>query len=191
VAEPDNNSGGDNSGLTVWLTGLPAAGKTTLGDAVAARLTVAGERTFRLDGNELRCGLCSDLGFSVADRNENVRRAGHVAVLLAQSGAIVVVSLISPYAARRALVQRLDVEQGIGFIEVFVDTPVEECRRRDPRGLYAKAACAEIAHMTGHDDPYEPPTAPDVHVHPGVQTVEESVDKVLEALELRLRTYSR
>jgi bifunctional enzyme CysN/CysC len=177
--------------VTIWLTGLPAAGKTTIGDAVAAHVTAAGRRAFRLDGDVLRLGLCSDLGYSDEDRHENVRRAGHVAVMLAESGAIVVVSLISPYADSRAHVRAMHDAQHIQFLEVFVDTPLEECRRRDPRGLYAKAARAEITHMTGLDDPYEPPTTPDVHVHPADETIEESAGKVLEVLAHRLPTYDR
>jgi bifunctional enzyme CysN/CysC len=177
--------------VTIWLTGLPAAGKTTIGDALAAHLTSSGHRAFRLDGDVLRRGLCSDLGYSDEDRHENVRRAGHVAVMLADSGAIAVVSLISPYADSRAQVRAMHEQQGIDFIEVFVDTPLEECQRRDPHGLYAKAARAEITHMTGLDDPYELPTSPEVHVHPAVETIEQSTGKVLEVLARRLPTYSR
>jgi len=176
------------AGLTIWLTGMPAAGKTTIGDALDERLTAEGHRTTRLDGDVLRAGLCSDLGFTIEDRHENVRRAGHVALILAQTGAIVIVSLISPYRDSRALVRELHSERGIGFIEVFVDTPLTECQRRDPRGLYAKAGRHELAHMTGVDDPYEPPDAPDVHVHPAVESISESAAKVLEALHSRLRT---
>ena len=175
-------------GMTIWLTGMPAAGKTTIGDALDARLTAEGHRTTRLDGDVLRSGLCSDLGFTIEDRHENVRRAGHVALIVAQTGAIVIVSLISPYRDSRALVRELHSERGIGFIEVFVDTPLTECQRRDPRGLYAKAGRHELAHMTGVDDPYEPPNAPDVHVHPAGESVSESAAKVLEALHSRLRT---
>jgi adenylyl-sulfate kinase len=186
-----NNSAGDARGVTVWLTGLPAAGKTTIGDAVATEVRARGRRAFRLDGDVLRRGLCSDLGFSDADRHENVRRAGHVAVMLAESGAIVIVSLISPYTDSRANVRAMHDAEGIEFIEVFVDTPLEECQRRDPRGLYAKAQRAELVHVTGLDDPYEPPTDPEVHVYPAPETIEESAGKVLRALDARLRTFSR
>jgi adenylyl-sulfate kinase len=175
-------------GMTIWLTGIPAAGKTTIGNAVSERLIADGHLTTRLDGDVLRSGLCADLGFSIEDRHENVRRAGHVALILAQTGAIAIVSLISPYRDSRALVRKLHAERGIGFIEVFVDTPLIECQRRDPRGLYAKAGRHELAHMTGVDDPYEPPDAPDVHVHPAGESVSESAAKVLEALYSSLRT---
>jgi adenylyl-sulfate kinase len=191
TSTPQNAGSIHDPGLTIWLTGLPAAGKTTIGDALAAHVTASGRRAFRLDGDLLRRGLCADLGYSEEDRHENVRRAGHVAVILAESGAIVAVSLISPYADSRAQVRAMHEREGIEFLEVFVDTPLEECQRRDPRGLYAKAARAEIMHMTGLDDPYEPPTAPDVHVHPAVETIEQSTAMVLEVLAARLPTYSR
>jgi adenylyl-sulfate kinase len=168
--------------LTVWLTGLPAAGKTTLGDAVAAALSDDGHRTVRIDGDVLRRGLCSDLGFSAADREENVRRAAHVGAIIAASGTVVVVSLVSPYRSGRQLARRIHEERELGFIEVFVDTDLEECRRRDPRGLYR----AQVSNLTGVDDPYEPPDRPDVHVHPGPQTVAESTAAVLEVATARL-----
>jgi adenylyl-sulfate kinase len=176
--------------MTVWLTGLPAAGKTTIGDALGARLTEAGLRIYRLDGDVLRVGLCSDLGFSDTDRHENLRRAGHIAVMLAHTGTIVIASLISPYTADRTLV-RLHDEQGFDFIEVFVDTPLTECQRRDPRGLYARAERDEVSHVTGVDDPYEPPTDAEVHVHPAAETIEESTEKVWQAVAARLSTLSR
>lgn len=178
---------GTRTGLTIWLTGMPAAGKTTIGDALDRQLTAEGHTTSRLDGDVLRTGLCSDLGFSIEDRHENVRRAGHVALILAQAGAIVIVSLISPYRDSRVLVREMHSQRGVDFIEVFVDTPLTECQRRDPRGLYAKAKRHELAHMTGMDDPYEPPEAPDVHVHPARESISESTTKVLSALYARLR----
>jgi adenylyl-sulfate kinase len=169
---------GRRAGMTIWLTGLPAAGKTTLGDAVAAALASAGLLVSRLDGDVLREGLCSDLGFSLADRAENNRRAGHVAALIAETGAIVIASFISPYAADRQRIRDLHKARGIGFVEVFVDTPVQECRRRDPRGLYARADRHEVEHVTGVDDPYERPTEPELHVHPGPESVADCVSKV-------------
>jgi adenylyl-sulfate kinase len=175
--------------LTVWLTGLPAAGKTTIGDALAAELETAVWRPFRLDGDVLRKGLCADLGYGIADRDENVRRAGHVAAMLAQSEMIVVASLISPFSAGRELVRDLHNRLGLGFVEVFVDTPVHECRRRDPRGLYARAARGEITGLTGYDDPYEEPANPDVHLHPAIETVEQCTARVMLALEGRLPTF--
>jgi adenylyl-sulfate kinase len=175
------------TGLTVWLTGLSAAGKTTLGDAVAAALRADGHAVERLDGDALRARVSADLGFGPADRAENVRRAGELAARAANDGTIVVASLISPYAAGRTEIREAHERQGLGFVEVFVDTPLTECRRRDPRGLYARAERREITHVTGVDDPYEPPDGAEVHVHPGPETVEQCVAAVCAAVDARLR----
>jgi bifunctional enzyme CysN/CysC len=169
-------------GATIWLTGLPAAGKTTTADAVAERLHSAGYAPFRLDGDELRAGLNEDLGFDVASRRENVRRAAEVARMIADAGLIVVASLISPYAEDRARARRLHEDCGLPFLEVFLDTPLAVCEHRDPRRLYARAHRGEIAGVTGVDDPYEVPEAADLVIHPGPQSVAEAADAVTEAL---------
>ncbi len=175
------------TGLTVWLTGLSAAGKTTLGDAVAAALRADGHAVERLDGDALRARVSADLGFGPADRAENVRRAGELAARAANEGTIVVVSLISPYASGRTEIRESHNLQGLGFVEVFVDTPLTECRRRDPRGLYARAERHEVTNVTGVDDPYEPPEKPEVHVHPGPETVPQCVAAVCAAVDALLR----
>lgn len=149
-------------GATVWLTGLSGAGKSTIAAATAELVEADGLRPFLLDGDELRRGLNADLGFGEADRQENVRRAGEVALLLARSGALVLASVISPYAAGRAAVRARHEESGVPFFEVFVATPVEVCEARDPKGLYAAARRGEISRFTGVSDPYEPPEAPDL-----------------------------
>jgi bifunctional enzyme CysN/CysC len=169
-------------GATVWLTGLPAAGKTTTADAVAERLRHAGYAPFRIDGDELRAGLNEDLGFDAASRCENVRRAAHLARMLADSGLIVVASLISPYSQDRALARRLHEDSGLPFLEVFLDTPLAVCEGRDPRHLYVRAHRGEIAGVTGVDDPYEMPEAADLVIHPGPQSVAEAADAVIAAL---------
>jgi bifunctional enzyme CysN/CysC len=169
-------------GATVWLTGLPAAGKTTIGDAVAAKLEEAGYATYRLDGDVLRRTLSSDLGFDAGSRQQNILRAAAVAQILADAGILVVASLISPYRAARQEARELHAAAGLPFIEVYVDTPVAECERRDPRGLYARARRGEISGFTGIDDPYEPPEAPEVTVHTEVPSVAESSGEVLEAV---------
>jgi adenylyl-sulfate kinase len=168
-------------GATIWTTGLPAAGKTTLGDALASRLGAGGHRPYRLDGDVLRRGLCADLGFSAADRDENIRRAAHVAQVVALTGSIVVASLISPYQAHRALARRAHEEAGLAFLEVYLATPLAICERRDPKGLYAGARAGLLRGLTGIDDPYEVPLAPDVVVSPGAQSVDACTDAVLEA----------
>ena len=153
-------------GATVWFTGLSGSGKSTLAVAVEQRLTTAGRPTSLLDGDNLRFGLNRDLGFSAADRDENVRRVGEVAALMADAGVIALVPLISPYRAGREAVRQLHGEHGLPFLEVFVDTPLEICEARDPKGLYARARAGELTGFTGIDDPYEPPLSPDLVVGP-------------------------
>ena len=153
-------------GATVWLTGLSGSGKSTVAAACERALVDAGRPAYVLDGDNLRHGLNADLGFSAADRAENVRRVGHVARLFADAGVVALVPLISPYRADRDLVRALHAEAGAPFVEVFVDTPIELCEQRDPKGLYAKARAGEITGFTGVDDPYEPPEAPELVLTP-------------------------
>ncbi len=173
------------SGATVWLTGLPAAGKSTIGRAIEERLVRAGRPAYLLDGDNLRHGLNGDLGFDECARTENVRRTAHVARLLAECGAVALVSLVSPYAADRELAGTLHAEQELAFLEVFVGTPLAQCEQRDPKGLYARARSGELAGLTGVGAPYEAPTAPDVVVGAPGEAIEAAVDRVLEALTAR------
>jgi bifunctional enzyme CysN/CysC len=170
-------------GATVWLTGLPASGKSTIADGVESRLLSEGVNAYRLDGDNLRHGINGNLGFSHEDRAENVRRTAHVARLLADSGTIALVSLVSPYASDRDAAREIHEAIGLDFVEVFVDTPLEECERRDPKGLYARARAGEITGMTGIDDPYEPPATPDLVL--GAADPDAAVDAVLAALRER------
>jgi bifunctional enzyme CysN/CysC len=167
-------------GATVWFTGLPASGKSTIAAALEERLVVDGRSAYRLDGDNLRHGLNENLGFSAEDRSENVRRTAQAARLLADAGTVAVVSQVSPYAADRRAAREAHEAAGLEFIEVFVDTPVEECERRDPKGLYAKARAGEIQGLTGVDDPYEAPEAPDLVLRPGDAPV--AVDRLLALL---------
>jgi bifunctional enzyme CysN/CysC len=153
-------------GATVWLTGLSGSGKSTVAAACEAALVAWDRPAYVLDGDNVRLGLNGDLGFSAADRAENVRRVGHVARLMADAGIVVLVPLISPYRADRDQVRALHVEADLPFIEVFVDTPIELCEQRDPKGLYAKARAGEITGFTGIDDPYEAPAAPELVLRP-------------------------
>ncbi|WP_280413217.1 adenylyl-sulfate kinase [Nocardia asiatica] len=153
-------------GLTVWLTGLSGSGKSTVAVELERRLVAAGRPAFLLDGDNLRHGLNSDLGFSAADREENVRRVGEVAKLFAEAGVVAVVSLISPYRADRDRVRAAHEAAGIPFLEVFVDTPLAVCEARDPKGMYAKARAGEIRDFTGIDDPYEAPTEAEIVLRP-------------------------
>jgi bifunctional enzyme CysN/CysC len=164
----------------VWLTGLSGAGKSSIANIAERQLHAAGHHTMLLDGDNVRLGLNHDLGFTEADRVENIRRAGEVAKLLADSGLIVLCCFISPYAADREMVRRL-VPDG-EFIEVFVDTPIEECARRDPKGLYAKAKAGKIKNFTGFDAPYEAPINPEIHLHTTGQQAEQLAERLLAKL---------
>lgn len=154
-------------GATVWFTGLSGSGKSSVATHTEQRLLEGGRPAYVLDGDNLRHGLNADLGFTMADRAENLRRLAHVATLLADSGQIVLVPVISPLAEHRELARRLHAEAGLGFFEVFCDTPIEDCERRDPKGLYAKARAGKIKDFTGIDSPYEPPERPDLRLLPG------------------------
>ncbi|HEY2632892.1 MAG TPA: adenylyl-sulfate kinase [Solirubrobacteraceae bacterium] len=156
----------DARGATVWITGLPSSGKSTLGAAVEERLVERGSGAYLLDGDNLRCGICGDLGFSREDREANVDRVGELACLFADSGSIAVVALVSPFEHNRARVRERHERDGLAFFEVFVDTPVSLCAERDPKGLYARARAGNLDGFTGVDDPYEPPTRPDLRVTP-------------------------
>jgi adenylyl-sulfate kinase len=165
-------------GATVWFTGLPASGKSTIAVEVERRLVEAGRGAYLLDGDNLRHGLNADLGFTVDDRAENVRRTAEVARLFADAGMVALVSLVSPYAAGRRAARRIHERAGLPFCEVYVSTPVEECERRDPKGLYARARAGEIDCLTGVNAPYEPPTRADLEVGPEL-TLELAVQEVL------------
>jgi bifunctional enzyme CysN/CysC len=154
-------------GATVWFTGLSGSGKSSVAVEVERRLVGAGRPAYVLDGDNIRHGLNGDLGFSAADRAENVRRVGHVARLLADAGVVALVPLISPYRTDRDRARQLHDEAGLRFVEVFVDTPIELCEARDPKGLYARARAGEITGFTGIDDPYEEPVRPELVLRPG------------------------
>lgn len=164
----------------IWFTGLSGAGKSTIANIVERQLHASGHHTMLLDGDNLRHGLNRDLGFTEADRVENIRRAGEVAKLMLDAGLIVLCSFISPYRSEREMARRL-VSEG-EFVEVFVDTPIDECARRDPKGLYAKAKAGTIKNFTGFDAPYEPPTKPEVHL----QTVNREPEQLAERLVRKL-----
>src|SRR5919197_2511884 len=170
-----------HSGATIWMTGLPGSGKSTIASGVEASLLDAGRSAYILDGDNLRHGLNGDLGFSAADRTENVRRTAEVSALLADAGVVVLVALVSPYRADREAARAVHAARGLPFLEVYVATSLEECERRDPKGLYARARAGEITGLTGVDDPYEPPESPEVVVGAG-EALADSVAAVLAAL---------
>jgi bifunctional enzyme CysN/CysC len=174
-----------HGGATLWFTGLPGAGKSTVAAAVEERLIEAGQPAFLLDGDNLRHGLNGDLGFDEHARTENVRRTAHVARLLAESGTVALVSLVSPYAADRDAAAALHSADDLGFMEIFVDAPLELCEERDPKGLYARARSGELAGLTGVGAPYEAPAAPDLVLGSFQETVEQEVERVMELLAAR------
>jgi bifunctional enzyme CysN/CysC len=167
----------------LWLTGLSGAGKSTIADIVEKQLLAAGRHTMLLDGDNVRHGLNRDLGFTDVDRIENIRRVGEVAKLMAEAGLIVICSFISPYRAERQMVRELI--QPTQFLEIFVDTPIYECIRRDPKGLYAKARAGRIPNFTGVDAPYEPPEAPELRLATLGSPAEEVAEHIMEALRQR------
>lgn len=170
------------TGATVWLTGLPSAGKTTIAHELANRLREDGHLVEVLDGDEIREFLTADLGFSRADRHTNVQRVGFLADLLARNGVKALVPVIAPYADSREAVRKRHDASGTPYIEVHVATPVEVCSVRDVKGLYAKQAAGEISGLTGVDDPYEEPETPDLRIESQNQTVPESAATVHKLL---------
>ncbi|MER7660791.1 adenylyl-sulfate kinase [Streptomyces sp. NPDC096193] len=162
------------TGATVWLTGLPSAGKTTIAYELAARLRADGHRTEVLDGDEIREFLSAGLGFSREDRHTNVQRIGFVAELLASNSVTALVPVIAPYADSREAVRKRHAAEGTAYVEVHVATPVDVCSERDVKGLYARQAAGEISGLTGVDDPYEEPANPDLRIESQNQTVQQS-----------------
>lgn len=173
------------NGATVWLTGLPASGKSTLGSALEEHFVSQGRFAYLLDGDNLRHGICGDLGFSSEDRTRNVARAGELARLFADAGAIAIVALISPFEEARNAVRDSHRACGLPFVLVHIDTPLEVCLERDPKGLYARARTGEVTGMTGIDSPYEPPSDPDLRLT-GDAPIPEAVDAVLETMAFAL-----
>jgi bifunctional enzyme CysN/CysC len=175
----------DQRGGTVLLTGLSASGKSTIAAALERLLVESGQSAYLLDGDNIRHGLSEDLGFTAGDRSEHIRRVGQVARLMADSGTIAVLSMIAPLAVDRRHLRDAHREANLPFIEVFVDTPLEECERRDPKGLYARARAGEIKGFTGIDAPYEAPTDPELHVDTTATDVRAAVDRIVELLRSR------
>lgn len=167
--------------VVLWFTGLSGSGKSTIANAVEHQLLTAGAHSYLLDGDNMRHGLNQDLGFSAADREENIRRIGEVANLFVDAGIIVLTAFISPFRADREKVRALIGEAA--FIEVFVDTPLAVCEARDPKGLYKKARAGDIPDFTGIDSAYEPPNAPEIHLHTDQADIETCAQQVVSYLD--------
>lgn len=183
---PDADRKSSQAGATLWLTGLSAAGKTTVGRALEERLRGLGTVAVLLDGDLLRRGLSSDLGISPQDRSEQARRVTHVAALIAGAGLVAIVSLISPYADDRRRARKIHEAAGLRFYEVWIDTPLKVCEERDPKGIYARQRAGEIRAVTGVDAPYEPPRDPDVRVDGERCSPEDAVAEILSAMGVPL-----
>lgn len=169
-------------GAVLWFTGLSGSGKSTIANLVEARLNQANRLTYLLDGDNVRMGLCSDLGFSAADRKENNRRVAHLARLFWDANLMTLVSFISPFREERETARKL---VGEDFIEIFVDTPLSECEKRDPKGLYVKARKGEIAEFTGITSPYEPPDHAEIVLATGKESIEQCADRIIDYLKSR------
>ena len=176
-----------HKGAVIWLTGLSGSGKSTIARALERELFNSSLHTYVLDGDNIRHGLNSNLGFSPEDREENIRRVGEVAKLMADSGTLTITAFISPYRADRLRAREIALEGGCDFVEIFVDAPVEVCETRDPKGLYKKARAGEIKEFTGISAPYEAPEDPEITVHTDRQTLNESVAVILETLLPRVK----
>ena len=169
-------------GATIWFTGLSGSGKSTIAVALERALFTMGKLSYRLDGDNVRLGINKNLGFSEADRKENIRRIGEVAKLFGDAGTIALSSFISPYKGDRDEVRALHEAANLKFVEVYVDCALEEAERRDPKGLYKKARAGEIKNFTGIDDPYEAPVDPEIHLHTDRMTLEDEVQTILDYL---------
>jgi len=178
------NGASHNGGLTLWFTGLSGAGKSTIAEIVEAELRARGLNVEVLDGDVVRTSLSEGLGFSKEDRDTNIRRIAFVADLLSRNGVVAITAAISPYREIRGEAREL---MGDRFVEIFVKASVEECARRDVKGLYEKAFRGEIKEFTGVSDPYEPPLDPEIIIDTEVETIEESATKVLAYLDSRVR----
>ncbi|MEM1165387.1 MAG: adenylyl-sulfate kinase [Planctomycetota bacterium] len=174
-----------STGCVLWFTGLSASGKSTIASALEQVLVKQSVFAYRLDGDNIRFGLNKNLGFSAEDRAENIRRIGEVAKLFADAGCVTLTSFISPYRNDRDEARALCADAGLEFFEVFVDTPIEECEKRDPKGLYKKARAGEIKGFTGIDDPYEAPEAAELVIDTTGKSVDECVAECVDFLRGR------
>lgn len=168
----------------IWLTGLSGSGKSTLANMTQNHLFELGYKVYVLDGDSIRSGLNSDLGFSKEDRSENIRRISEVAKLFSDSGTIVITAFISPFSSDRELARKII---GVGFSEIWIKCDLDTCEKRDPKGLYKKARTGEIKNFTGIDSPYEEPKTPDLIVDTGLQSIQQSLDLIIEFLESKIK----
>lgn len=185
VTRAERNKLLKQKGATIWFTGLSGSGKSTVAVALEKVLHERGHLAYRLDGDNVRLGINKNLGFSAEDRAENIRRIGEIAKLFVDAGVIVLSSFVSPYRADRDLVRKLHADSQMEFIEVYVDVPLEEAEKRDPKGLYKKARAGQIKNFTGIDDPYEAPQSPELVLESHKLSLEAEVEALLKLLDAR------
>ena len=184
VSKSDREKLHKHKAFLVWFTGLSGSGKSTIADALESRLNSLNISTYALDGDNIRLGICKDLTFSPEDRAENIRRIAEIANLFVDAGIVTLASFISPYSKDRENVR--NIVGAKNYVEVFVNTSLDECKRRDVKGLYKKAIDGEIKNMTGISAPYETPQNPDLEIDTLKESLDESVDKIFKYLEIRL-----
>lgn len=180
ISRADREQQNGHQGVVLWFTGLSGAGKSTVANALEQELVKRKVHSYLLDGDNVRHGLCADLGFSEADRTENIRRVGAVAGLMLDAGLVVLSAFISPYRAQRQAIKN-SLPEG-KFLEIYIATSLDVCEQRDVKGLYQKARRGEISHFTGISDPYEAPEQPDLTIDTAQQSLEQSVDQLIALL---------
>jgi len=184
VSREDRRKNNDQNSFLIWFTGLSGSGKSTIANALEYKLFQNGYKTYALDGDNIRKGINSDLTFSPEDRTENIRRIAEIANLLVDSGIVVLAAFVSPYKKDREEIANIVGREN--FVEVFVNTSIEECEKRDVKGLYKKARAGEIKNFTGINAPYEAPKNPEIEVVTDNQTINESVDKIYNIIKIKL-----
>ncbi len=183
VSSADRRSLLGQRGATLWFTGLSGSGKSTIAVALESALMAQSKLSYRLDGDNIRLGINKNLGFSAADRAENIRRIGEIAKLFNEAGVITLASFISPYRADRDQVRRIHQEMGLAFVEIFVDCDLASAEKRDPKGLYKKARAGEIKNFTGIDDPYEAPVNAEIHLVSDKMSLNDEVNYIMQYLQ--------
>ncbi|MDE0785672.1 MAG: adenylyl-sulfate kinase [Porticoccaceae bacterium] len=183
VSSTDRRSLLGQRGATLWFTGLSGSGKSTIAVALESALMAQSKLSYRLDGDNIRLGINKNLGFSAADRAENIRRIGEIAKLFNEAGVITLASFISPYRADRDQVRRIHQEMGLAFVEIFVDCDLASAEKRDPKGLYKKARAGEIKNFTGIDDPYEAPVNAEIHLVSDKMSLNDEVNYIMQYLQ--------
>ncbi|CAI8324498.1 MAG: Adenylyl-sulfate kinase [Porticoccaceae bacterium UBA1117] len=183
VSSTDRRSLLGQRGATLWFTGLSGSGKSTIAVALESALMAQSKLSYRLDGDNIRLGINKNLGFSAADRAENIRRIGEIAKLFNEAGVITLASFISPYRADRDQVRRIHQEMGLAFVEIFVDCDLASAEKRDPKGLYKKARAGEIKNFTGIDDPYEAPVNAEIHLVSDRMSLNDEVNYIMQYLQ--------